>query len=310
MRMSGFWTSNKLNDLKANELSLISKSNRMFKMSNFEYIIGKSICYENEFNLFINLVHSSPMHFERRSVCRDTWAHSDPRIKTYFLLGAVDSKPLQRRITAEEAQFHDIIQGNFLDTYHNLTYKHTMALKWFSENCDRVKYLVKLDDDVFVNVPAVYDYLLANKVDQNFLLGPSLISVEVHRNGKWGVSQDEFGEEFYPEFVEGSTVIYSNDFVRNAYQKTFTTDFFWLDDVYVTGLIRTQLNVKIMPIYQYLLSGDALKSVLNGTTSVSPNSSFLFSEQSRKTDDIRKLWNYTESYRKSHELNSISLNDE
>lgn len=43
------------------------------------------------------------------------------------------TKSLQRKIEEEEAQSHDILQGNFIDSYHNLIFKHT--LKWFSENC-------------------------------------------------------------------------------------------------------------------------------------------------------------------------------
>ena len=111
-------------------------SNEMFDVTDFKYLISKPECSRNSSApYFVTLVHSSPTQFERRAACRDTWAHSDPRTKTYFLMGMVQSESLQKRINEEDARFNDIIQGNFVDSYHNLTYKHTMALKWFSENC-------------------------------------------------------------------------------------------------------------------------------------------------------------------------------
>ncbi|XP_055296051.1 beta-1,3-galactosyltransferase 5-like isoform X2 [Sitodiplosis mosellana] len=274
--------------------------NRMFDVPEFKYLISKPRCSRSSSApYFVTLVHSSPTQFERRAACRDTWAHSDPRTKTYFLMGMVQSSSLQKRINDEDAQFNDIIQGNFIDSYHNLTYKHTMALKWFTDNCPDVKYLLKLDDDVFVNVPALHEFLLNNKKDRKFLLGPYRGNTIVQRNGKWKVTPEEFVDDQYPEYVEGSSVIYSNDFVHEAFKKTFTTRYFWIDDVYVTGIIRMQLNVRIEPIDRYLLSGSLLESVLNGVTTEPEEQSFLLSAQQLKAQDIRKLWK--SFHRKAHQ---------
>lgn len=176
----------------------------MFDVPKFKYLISKPECDRNSSApYFVTLVHSSPTQFERRAACRDTWAHSDSRTRTYFLMGMVQSLSLQKRINEEEEKFHDIIQGNFLDSYHNLTYKHTMALKWFTENCPHVKYLLKLDDDVFVNVPATYEFLVNNKDDKKYILGIYFPPQETFRKGKWKTSTEDIREKYMPEYASG-----------------------------------------------------------------------------------------------------------
>ncbi|XP_055295183.1 beta-1,3-galactosyltransferase 5-like [Sitodiplosis mosellana] len=246
-------------------------SNQVFDVPEFKYLISKPKCSRNSSApYFVTLVHSSPTQFERRAACRDTWAHSDPRTKTYFLMGMVQSSSLQKRINEEDVRFNDIIQGNFVDSYRNLTYKHTMALKWFSDNCPHVKYLLKLDDDVFVNVPAVHEYLLNNTDQVAHLHGLTNIRHLVQRRGKWKVRPEEFNGGIYPDFVSGQSIIYSRDFVHEAFKKTFTTPYFWIDDVYVTGIIREELNATIKPIGHLKLNGDNLKNVLKGNLSCQP----------------------------------------
>ncbi|XP_055296061.1 beta-1,3-galactosyltransferase 5-like [Sitodiplosis mosellana] len=274
-------------------------SNRMFDVPEFKYLISKPRCSRNSSApYFVTLVHSSPTHSERRAACRDTWAHSDPRTKTYFLMGMVQSPSLQKRIDEEDARFNDIIQGNFVDSYHNLTYKHTMALKWFSENCPDVKYLLKLDDAVFVNVPAVHEYLL-NNTENGVHLHGFRVNRLVQRGGKWKMTREEFSDDLYPEFVGGASVIYSNDFVHEALKKTFTTPYFWIDDVYVTGIIREQLNATIKSINYLKLGGDNLTKVLEGNVTTLPEPMFIVSEHDRNYDDMIKLWEFTKSYRKT-----------
>ena len=52
-----------------------------------------------------------------------------------------------------------MIQENFLDSYHNLTYKSVMWLRWTAEYCPKAKYLLKMDDDIFVNIFKMVDWL-------------------------------------------------------------------------------------------------------------------------------------------------------
>ncbi|NXH38453.1 B3G5B glucosaminyltransferase, partial [Dicaeum eximium] len=59
----------------------------------------------------------------------------------------------------ESRQHGDILQGDFADTYGNLSRKTLLLLRWARACCAPAPFLLKADDDVFVNVPAVATYL-------------------------------------------------------------------------------------------------------------------------------------------------------
>ena len=46
--------------------------------------------------------------------------------------------------------------GDFLDTYHNLSYKSIMGKLWVSEFCEQADFVVKTDDDMFIDLYATY----------------------------------------------------------------------------------------------------------------------------------------------------------
>lgn len=76
--------------------------------------------------------------------------HIYTTVSTTFL-----SFGLQVSLESENDQYHDILQGSFKDTYRNMTYKHIMALKWVLYYCPGVRYVLKSDDDTFVNTPVL-----------------------------------------------------------------------------------------------------------------------------------------------------------
>ena len=55
-------------------------------------------------------------------------------------------------IQSEAREHSDIIQFNFIDAYHNLTLKSISILRWVSHKCPHLKYVLKADDDIILNV--------------------------------------------------------------------------------------------------------------------------------------------------------------
>ena len=53
-------------------------------------------------------------------------------------------------LEAERMMHRDLIRGAQREHYYNLTLKTQMGLEWGSKYCD-FQYLLKADDDVFVN---------------------------------------------------------------------------------------------------------------------------------------------------------------
>ncbi|XP_063595696.1 beta-1,3-galactosyltransferase 4-like [Penaeus indicus] len=55
-------------------------------------------------------------------------------------------------VVAESGRFRDLVVADFRDHYRNLTYKHALALTWASSFCSRAKYILKMDDDMMVDL--------------------------------------------------------------------------------------------------------------------------------------------------------------
>ncbi|MEE6528593.1 hypothetical protein FKM82_031102, partial [Ascaphus truei] len=92
---------------------------------------------------------------DRRDAIRQTWGAAAPGHLTLFTLGVPVSEGEQGPL-AQEAELHgDIIQAAFADTYRNLTLKTLASLSWATRACPGARFLLKTDDDVFVNVPAL-----------------------------------------------------------------------------------------------------------------------------------------------------------
>ena len=71
-------------------------------------------------------------------------------------LGVTTDAALQRRLEEESRRHGDLVQGDFLDTYHNLSYKATMGNLWVAEFCSQAQFVVKTDDDMYVDLYEVH----------------------------------------------------------------------------------------------------------------------------------------------------------
>lgn len=111
--------------------------------------------------LLLILVPSSPLNFKTRRVIRQTWGTDYAMNRTWrtmFLLGQPRHPTEMKYLSAETAIYGDIIQGFQTDSYQNLTLKIEMGLEWAMKYCD-FEFLLKADDDVFVNTFKLLNYL-------------------------------------------------------------------------------------------------------------------------------------------------------
>lgn len=241
--------------------------------------------------LVLVLVHSAPTNWYKRNTIRDTWGQYDPRAKLVFLLGAVESSTLQRRIEQENRMYDDIVQGSFLDAYRNMTYKHVMALKWFTYHCPEAKYVLKTDDDVFVNTPALYDIVESNVQRRRLIFCDEIRRAPVKRShrSKWFVSIAEYPEKYYPRHCPGYSIIYSPDVAVQLYREAQQQPYFWIDDVHLTGTIAKRINATITPTGSMLLDESQTYAIINDKMNATVRL-FLFAKPDLRERHIRKLW--------------------
>lgn len=69
-----------------------------------------------------------------------------------FFKGHTPNTTIQDELSTEQSLYQDLIIANFIDSYDNLTLKTMSMLEWMKDYCNQSEYLLKTDDDMFINV--------------------------------------------------------------------------------------------------------------------------------------------------------------
>ncbi len=164
-----------------------------------------------------------------------------------FFIGITNIPSLEDSLALEQNRYGDLVQEDYIDSYRNLTHKAISALKYISLHCSHVTYVLKTDDDVFVNIFALLQYLV--NIDRNSSKESGVISsprhqedfiscliwhkMQVDRNpeSKWFVPNGIWNETYFPPYCSGAAFLTSGRTVEKLFQMASKTAFFWIDDV-------------------------------------------------------------------------------
>ncbi|XP_076765487.1 beta-1,3-galactosyltransferase 1 isoform X2 [Xylocopa sonorina] len=209
------------------------------------------ICSPSPYLLII--ICSAVPNISARTAIRNTWANKtnldniyNSTVKIAFLLGQNGNETLNGIIAEENQQYNDIIQEQFHDTYNNLTLKSVMMLKWVTSNCGQAKYLMKTDDDMFVNIPTLMKTLQSRSQSTNTLLGSLICNAKpiLDPNNKWYTPKYMYSEKVYPNYLSGTGYVMSLDVAFKLYHAALTTPLLHLEDVYITGLCAKRAKIR------------------------------------------------------------------
>lgn len=260
----------------------------LIDLPSFNFNINQKVCNNNNDTLLvIALVHTAPDHYAKRQAIRDTWAKMIP---TLFFIGLTDSNVTQNNIVLENQLYSDIVQGDFIDCYRNLTYKHVMVLKWTLYYCPCARYLLKIDDDTIVNAPYLLEILnqrLSPLGARDLLMCQLNFSTMVKRTyrSKWRVSYAEYPDRWYPVYCRGWAIIYSPDVIYKLYTEAQVTPYFWIDDVHITGTIASKQNITQTDMSEIAVN----ESDVLGVKNISRK--FVFCLLIDSNQSMRKYWN-------------------
>ena len=167
--------------------------------------------------------------------------------KRVFLLAAVSNNSLQSKIVAESEKYGDIIQADFIDSYHNLSFKGLSQLQWVKNFCNNTRYLVKTDDDLYIDIFQMRKVLKSLRPGARFIVGKLILLAPIMRSvsgkGKWDVKKHLMpGSKYYPPYIGGWIYILSSTVISEIYNIAMATPVFHIDDVYITGLLAGQLS--------------------------------------------------------------------
>ena len=195
--------------------------------------------------LLLILVPSSPLNFNTRRLIRQTWGTDHSMSKTWrtmFLLGKPQHPTEMKYLSAETTIYGDIVQGSQTDSYYNLTLKTEMGLEWAVKYCD-FDFLLKADDDVFVNIYNLLNYLRNPEIPKSQLyLGNVAKQSKTKRKGKWALSYEEYQRKILPKFCLGPAYVLSVDLVRQFVSIFDPKKPLKLEDVYI-GMLAERVGV-------------------------------------------------------------------
>ena len=208
-------------------------------------LITTTTCVQHYFLLI--LVSSAPSNVERRKDLRQTWGVDfaiRPRWKTAFLVARTQMKSeLDSLLEEEDEIYGDLVRANHYEHYWNQTLKIQMGFEWAAKYC-KFSFLLKIDDDVFVNTKALITLLMNPETPkQKLYMGNRYEAAPVHRSGKWEVTFKEYSRTHYPDFCPGFGYVLSADVVVLFVDLFDVVSAFRLDDVYV-GMLADKAAVK------------------------------------------------------------------
>lgn len=159
-----------------------------------------------------------------------------------FVIGNDRQRPaVMESIRNESRLFNDVLVIDIEENYKNLIYKHLALVDWVTRNCKNVSYVLKMDDDVLVNIQSLTRHLIEQvSSQQNKFLFCNINqqSLPVRRNtSKWFVHSDTYPFEWYPKYCEGFAYITNLNTIRFMSEQSRRIPRFWIDDVYFTGLL-------------------------------------------------------------------------
>ncbi|XP_078696466.1 beta-1,3-galactosyltransferase 5-like [Branchiostoma floridae x Branchiostoma belcheri] len=230
----------KIDDLfiRKTELSPVANPHRHRFVSTLE-----NKCKQKNVFLVV-VVTSSPAHAKHRNAIRKTWGNEtmfpQGNVRVLFALGRSDDAHVENAVQVEAKSCGDIIQEDFRDSYRNMTTKTVMILRWAVTFCSGAKYVMKTDDDMFVNIKTLVRHLeaLEREVDLSSGLFMGAIQTGVHPvrsppNDRYYVSREEFNEDVYPDYLSGTGYVMSMDTVRRFYVAALMTPPMPMEDVYM-----------------------------------------------------------------------------
>lgn len=163
-------------------------------VTSFQYLTTIPSCRDiptDKRSVFVAII-SAPRSFDKRELIRKTWfkhlqvavgAGLLGPVSFAFVLGQTENKLIQVAIEKESKTYEDIIQIDTPDFYRNLSFKLIGLLNWVQRYCAKIDYVLKVNDDVYVNVYNLARFIQYKHNDSYNLFG-SLPAISYPSRGK------------------------------------------------------------------------------------------------------------------------------
>ncbi|XP_017060502.1 beta-1,3-galactosyltransferase 5 isoform X2 [Drosophila ficusphila] len=206
------------------------------------------ICPQNGVHTKLLVLITSALHHEKaRMSIRQTWMHYGVRrdVGMAFVMGQGSNTTIDQSLEQEGFMYGDLIRGHFLDSYDNLTLKTISLLEWADLHCPKAKFVLKTDDDMFINVPKLMSLMETLKANRS-IYGCRAENWKPIRNrkSKYHITIAQYAKKIFPYFTTGPAYLITGDIVHDLYIRSLKTPFLKLEDVFTTGIVAESLNIR------------------------------------------------------------------
>ena len=196
------------------------------------------------------IISSTEEDFRYRDTIRNTWASTrrieNVTIGRVFIVASNSTTTLSTEFLEEVETYGDILLLDMEETYRNLIYKVFAGMTYMKETCKGTRFLLKVDIDVYVHLPKLTKVLLGNQGTGNVVIGNEHKSAPVFRQGRWGVTYDEYKFCKYIPYTEGNSYVISAELVPKLLDRALYIPLIHIEDAFITGILRYAVDGKIL----------------------------------------------------------------
>ena len=189
-------------------------------------------------------INSAAANSPQRQAIRETWSQfvRESNQTSLFFVSIPSDRNLRRQILLENQKHQDIVLFSIQDSYYLLTFKILALLNWANINCPKLAFLLKCDDDFYLDWPNLFEYI-AEKNSTDMLYGRVNTYTSVHRNvlSRWFMPESDYPASDYPVYLSGSPLFVSYNLLSKLLEVAGRVKPFYIDDVWITGILREQI---------------------------------------------------------------------
>ena len=100
--------------------------------------------------------------------------------------------------------------------------------EWVKTYCLKSPFVLKTDDDMFINMPNLLAFIESHKNDKKVMYGRLAKGWNPRRNktSKHFVDTATYSKTIYPDFLTGPAYLFTSDIVNDMYNKAVNSIFF------------------------------------------------------------------------------------
>ena len=221
----------------------------------YRFVLDEPNACRKENPFVVLMVPVAPHGWVARDAIRRTWGKErlvlGEKVLLFFMLGlpsGAQPAQLQGELHRERAVYRDLLQGDFQDSYYNLTIKTIMIQEWMATRCPGAPYGMKIDSDMFLNVHNLILMLQGfPKPRHNYITGMLTQNGSVLRDprSKWYLPLEVYPDPNFPSYPLGMGYVFSTDLSKKIVDVSKQMKPVYIEDAHL-GMCLKRLGISPM----------------------------------------------------------------